>query len=154
MRAETVLSLWLTEMNNCYLEMRRELKMASIKLNETKDGRRFFQISVSRGYGKAPYKTRWYWPDGWSKRTAEREAAKQAAAFELACKNGEVLNRAQEREKAAQEAAEAAKLKTVQQYAGRRVYAHQRGHIFRKCPVKLSDVPGQAYSPRCWGMCY
>ena len=91
--------------------------MASIKLSETKDGRRFFQISVSRGYGKAPYKTRWYWPDGWSKRTAEREAAKQAAAFELACKNGEVLNRAQEREKAAQEAAEAAKLKTVRQYA-------------------------------------
>lgn len=91
--------------------------MASIKLNETKDGRRFFQICVSRGYGKAPYKTRWYWPDGWSKRTAEREAAKQAAAFELACKNGEVLNRAQEREKAAQEAAEAAKLKTVRQYA-------------------------------------
>lgn len=91
--------------------------MASIKLNETTDGRRFFQICVSRGYGKAPYKTRWYWPDGWSKRTAEREAAKQAAAFELACKNGEVLNRAQEREKAAQEAAEAAKLKTVRQYA-------------------------------------
>ena len=91
--------------------------MASIKLNETKDGRRFFQISVSRGYGNAPYKTRWYWPDGWSKRTAEREAAKQAAAFELACKNGEVLNRAQEREKAAREAAEAAKLKTVRQYA-------------------------------------
>ena len=91
--------------------------MASIKQMETKDGRRFFQICVSRGYGKAPYKTRWYWPDGWSKRTAEREAAKQAAAFELACKNGEVLNRAQEREKAAQEAAEAAKLKTVRQYA-------------------------------------
>lgn len=91
--------------------------MASIKLSETKDGHRFFQINVSRGYGKAPYKTRWYWPDGWSKRTAEREAAKQAAAFELACKNGEVLNRAQEREKAAQEAAEAAKLKTVRQYA-------------------------------------
>lgn len=91
--------------------------MASVKLNETKDGRRFFQICVSRGYGKAPYKTRWYWPDGWSKRTAEREAAKQAAAFELACKNGEVLNRTQEREKAAQEAAEAAKLKTVRQYA-------------------------------------
>ena len=91
--------------------------MASIKLSETKDGRRFFQICVSRGYGKSPYKTRWYWPDGWSKRTAEREAAKQAVAFELACKNGEVLNRAQEREKAAQEAAEAAKLKTVRQYA-------------------------------------
>ena len=100
------------------MRLSRRLKaMASIKLMETKDGRRFYQISVSRGYGKAPYKKRWYWPDGWSKRTAEREAARQAAAFELACKNGEVLNRAQKRDKAAQEAAEAAKLKTVKQYA-------------------------------------
>lgn len=98
--------------------------MASLKLMETKDGKRFFQICVSRGYGKAPYKTRWYWPEGWSKRTAEREAAKQAAAFELACKNGEVLNRAEkkkqeerEREEEARRLAEAAKLKTVRQYA-------------------------------------
>ena len=91
--------------------------MASIKQMETKSGVRYFQICVSRGHGKAPYKTRFYPQAGWSKRTAEREAAKQAAAFELACKNGEVLNRAQEREKAAQEAAEAAKLKTVRQYA-------------------------------------
>ena len=91
--------------------------MASIKQMETKDGKRFFQISVSRGYGKAPYKKRWYWPDGWSKRTAEREAAKQAAEFERACAAGEVLNRAQAKEKAAQEAAERAKLKTVRQYA-------------------------------------
>lgn len=90
--------------------------MSSIKLQETKDGKRFFQIAVSRGYGKAPYKTRWYWPDGWSKRTAEREAAKVAAEFERACAAGEVLNRAQTKEKAAQEAAEAAKLKTVRQY--------------------------------------
>lgn len=91
--------------------------MASVKLMETKDGKRYFQISVSRGYGKSPYKRRWYWPDGWSRRSAEREAAKQAAAFELACKNGEVQNRAQRREKEAAEAAEAAKLKTVRQYA-------------------------------------
>ena len=98
--------------------------MASTKLMETKDGKRFFQICVSRGYGKAPYKMRWYWPEGWSKRTAEREAAKQAAAFELACKNGEVLNRAEkkkqeerEREEEARRLAEAAKLKTVRQYA-------------------------------------
>lgn len=86
--------------------------MASIKQMETKDGRRFFKISVSRGYGKTPYTMRWYWPDGWSKRAAERELAKQAAAFELKCSQGEVLNRAQAKEKAAQDAAEAAKLKT------------------------------------------
>ena len=90
--------------------------MASLKLMETKDGKRFFQICVSRGYGKAPYKKRWYWPDGWSKRTAEREAIKVAAEFERACAAGEVMNRAQEKERAAQEAAEAAKLKTVRQY--------------------------------------
>lgn len=90
--------------------------MASIKQMETKDGKRFFQICVSRGHGKAPYKKRWYWPDGWSRRTAEREAAKVAAEFERACGAGEVMNRAQEKEKAAQEAAEAAKLKTVRQY--------------------------------------
>lgn len=91
--------------------------MASTKLMETKDGKRFFKISVSRGYGKTPYTMRWYWPDGWSKRAAEREAAKQAAQFELRCSQGEVLNRSQAKEKAAQEATEAAKLKTVRQYA-------------------------------------
>ena len=91
--------------------------MASVKQQETKSGKRFFLISVSRGYGKTPYTMRWYWPDGWSKRSAEREAAKQAAEFERACAAGEVLNRAEAKEKAAQEAAERAKLKSVREYA-------------------------------------
>ena len=91
--------------------------MASTKLMETKDGRRFFKITVSRGRGQSPYTTRWYWPDGWSRRAAERELAKQAAAFELACSRGEVLTRADIRRKEAEEQAEAAKLKTVRQYA-------------------------------------
>lgn len=91
--------------------------MASTKLMQTKDGKRFFQICVSRGYGKAPYKKRWYWPDGWSKRSAERELAKVAAEFERACAAGEVQNRAEVKEAAAAAVAEAAKLKTVRQYA-------------------------------------
>lgn len=91
--------------------------MASIRLMETKDGKRFFQICVSRGYGNAPYKKRWYWPDGWSKRTAERELAKVTAEFERACAAGEIQTRAEAKEKAALAAAEAAKLKTVKQYA-------------------------------------
>lgn len=91
--------------------------MASTKLMETKDGKRFFKISVSRGYGKSPYTMRWYWPDGWSKRAAERELAKQAAAFELKCSQGEILTREEERQKEAAERAEAAKLKTLRQYA-------------------------------------
>jgi len=96
--------------------------MASTKLMETKDGRRFFLISVSRGYGKAPYKKRWYWPikkDGnpKAKSTVEKELLSVVAEFERACAAGEVLNREQAKEKAAHEAAEAAKLKTVRQYA-------------------------------------
>ncbi len=96
--------------------------MASTKLMETKDGRRFFLISVSRGHGKTPYRTRWYWPltaDGQpvARSTAERELKKAAAEYERACAAGEVQLRAEAKEKAAQEAAEAAKLKTVRQYA-------------------------------------
>ena len=91
--------------------------MASTKLMTTKDGKRFFQISVSRGYGKAPYKKRWYWPDGWSKRTAERELKKVAAEFERACAAGEIKNRTEQKEIAAAAAAERAKLKTFRDYA-------------------------------------
>lgn len=91
--------------------------MATIKQSETKDGKRFFKIAVSRGYGKAPYTMRWYWPDGWSERYATREAEKVAAEFELKCNAGEVLNREQQKEQAALEAAEAAKIKTLRQYA-------------------------------------
>lgn len=91
--------------------------MASINLMETKDGRRFFLIRVSRGMGNSHYQKRWYWPDGWARRTAEREARKVAAEFERACAAGEIQNRSEAKEKAAIEAAESAKLKTVRQYA-------------------------------------
>ena len=90
--------------------------MASIKQMETKDGKRFFKISVSRGYGKSAYTTRWYWPDGWSKKAAEREVNKVAAEFELRCSKGEILNRAEEKQKEAEAQAEVARLKTVHQY--------------------------------------
>ena len=63
--------------------------MASTKLMETKDGKRFWQISVSRGYGKAPYKTRFYWPmkaDGQpvAQSTAGTALKKAIADFERA----------------------------------------------------------------------
>ena len=90
--------------------------MASTKLMETKDGKRYFLIRVSRGFRNSLYQKRWYWPDGWSKRTAERELAKVAAEFERACSAGEIQNRAEAKKTAADAAAEAAKLKTVRQY--------------------------------------
>ena len=91
--------------------------MAYYKQFENKSGKRFYRIYVSRGRGKSNYTMVWPIPDGWSEKSVEREIAKQAADFERRCKAGEVVNRAEAKEKAAQEAAEAAKLKTVRQYA-------------------------------------
>ena len=76
--------------------------MASTKRMETKDGRRFYLIRVSRGAGKSLYQTRWYPDPLWSARTVERELKKKAAEFELACGAGEILNRSQTKEIAAQ----------------------------------------------------
>lgn len=90
--------------------------MASKRKMVTKDGRVYFRIAVSRGYGKTPYTMSWYWPDGWSEKAAMRELNKVAGEFETRCKDGEIMNREQRREKEEAEAAEAAKLKTLQQY--------------------------------------
>lgn len=97
--------------------------------SKTKDGKRFYKISVSRGHGLTAYTERWYIPDGvTSKRAIEKALRDEVNKFEIACGNGEVLSRAEKKEKAAQEAAEAAeaarkaaeeaaKIKTVRQYA-------------------------------------
>lgn len=91
--------------------------MASVKKMETKDGRPFYKISVSRGYGVSPWTMRWYPPDNYSQRTIARELRKVTAEFERACAAGEVLNCAERKAKKAEEAAEAAKLKSVRAYA-------------------------------------
>ena len=92
--------------------------MASIsKLQTTADGRRFWKISVSRGYGKTPYTTRFYWPPEWSKTDAESKLKRFAAEYETKCNNGEIKNREERREIEEAQKAEAAKLKTLRQYA-------------------------------------
>ena len=99
--------------------------MASIKLMETKDGKRFWKIQVSRGHGKTPYSTRFYWPvktDGSpvAKRAAEAQLRRFVSGYEKQCKDGEMLTRAEAKQKAAEEAAaaaaEAAKIRTLKQY--------------------------------------
>ena len=54
--------------------------MASYRKMTTKDGRVFYEISVSRGRGKSRLTRRWYPPDGWSRKAIERELAAVAAA--------------------------------------------------------------------------
>ena len=95
--------------------------MASTRKLLTKDGRVYYEINVSRGRGKSRLTHRWYVPDGWSRKAIERELAAVAAEFERQCDTGEVISRAERREQAAQEAAEAAKILTFRQY-GERVF--------------------------------
>ena len=90
--------------------------MASTTLMETKDGRRFYKIAVSRGRGKSPYTKRWYVPDGWSRRAIDRELSKVTAEFERQCETGEVFTRAERKEQEDEARREAAKLKTLRQY--------------------------------------
>ena len=95
--------------------------MASTRKLTTKDGRVFYEITVSRGRGKARLTRRWYPPEGWSRRAIERELAAVAAEFERQSDAGEVISREERREQEAQAAAEAAKILTLRQY-GERVF--------------------------------
>ena len=95
--------------------------MASTRKLTTKDGRTFYEISVSRGRGKSRLTRRWYPPDGWSRKAIERELASVAAEFERQSDTGQIISRAEQRERAALEAAEAAKILTLRQY-GERVF--------------------------------
>ena len=99
--------------------------MASIsKEMRTKDGRKYYRISVSRGHGVTPYSTRWYVPAGWSNTSAQKAVRRFAGEFEAKCAAGEIQSRAERKAEAAARAeaeaaakAAAAKIKTFRQYA-------------------------------------
>lgn len=104
--------------------------MASTRLRTTKSGLDFYEIAVSRGRGKAPYTMRWYPPEGWAKRSIDKELSKVANEFERKCAAGEVLTRQEQKDRAAAEAAaaeaarleaeaEAAKIVTLKSYVER-----------------------------------
>ena len=95
--------------------------MPSVRKRFNKAGQAFYEIRVSRGRDKAYLTRRWYVPEGWSQKAIDRELASVAAGFERQCNAGEAISRAEKREKAAQEAAEAARILTLKQY-GERVF--------------------------------
>ena len=102
--------------------------MANAVEMKTKDGRQFYEL---RAYSKEKaryYTSRWYVPDGWSRRAIENELKTQTVEFQQKVDAGKILSKQEQRDLAAQEkaaadaaaalaAAEAAKLKTVRQYA-------------------------------------
>lgn len=95
--------------------------MPSIREKQTKDGRTFYEIQVSRGRSRSRLTSRWYPPEGWSKKAIDRELAKVAAEFERRCDNGEAISRAEQKEKDLLQKQEATKIQTLRQY-GERVF--------------------------------
>ena len=91
--------------------------MPSPRKKQTKDGRTFYEIRVSRGRGKSYLSTRWYVPDGWSKRAIEKELAKQAAEFEQRVNAGEIISKAEQKEIDLRKMQEAEKVMTFRKYA-------------------------------------
>lgn len=90
--------------------------MASTREKTTKDGRRFYEIRVSRGRSKSYMTKRWYVPDGWGKKAVEKELNRVAADFERQCQSGEIVSRAEQKEIDRQREQEAAKIQTLRQY--------------------------------------
>lgn len=99
--------------------------MASTKLMTTKDGKQYYKIRVRMGRDGATLSTSWYVPEGWSQKAIDRELKKVSAEFELKCKAGEIISRADQKaideENARIAAIEAAKIQTFEQY-GERVF--------------------------------
>ena len=90
--------------------------MASIKEKLDKNGNVVYQVQVSNGRGRRVWRT--FKPEPtWSKRTIQRELQRFAAELESQLESGEVLTRQEVEQKAAAEAVEAAKVKTLRQYA-------------------------------------
>lgn len=87
--------------------------MPSTRKKFNKAGQAFYEIRVSRGRDKSYLTRRWYVPEGWSQRAIDRELASVAAEFVRQCNAGEIISREEKREKAAQEAAEAARILTL-----------------------------------------
>ena len=91
--------------------------MAFAQKRIAKDGKVYYRIRCKMRNGLPERSTRWYVPDGWSKKAIERELARQIAEFDRQCQSGEVLTRReqkeqqeqQERQKAEQEREEAEK---------------------------------------------
>lgn len=89
--------------------------MASTRLKTAKDGREYYEIQVFDD-GTRRY-TRWYVPEGWSKRAVESGLKKAVRDFENRVEAGEVSTRKERLAREAEEQRKAAQIVTVKQYA-------------------------------------
>lgn len=91
--------------------------MAFAKKREKADGTVFYEIRAYRKGKKTHYTKYYYPPRGWAERSISKALKDEIAEFQRAVDAGEVLSKKEKQAALAAQAAEAAKLKTVRQYA-------------------------------------
>ena len=91
--------------------------MAFAKKREKADGTVFYEIRAYHSGKKTHYTKYYYPPRGWSSRSINKALADEIAEFQRAVDAGEVLSKKEKQAVQEAQAAEAAKLKTVRQYA-------------------------------------
>lgn len=91
--------------------------MAFAKQRQKKDGTTFYEIRAYSKEKKQHYTKYYYPPLGWSARAIKKQLQTEIEAFQVAVDAGEVLSKAEKKEREEAAAAEKALLKTVKQYA-------------------------------------
>lgn len=94
--------------------------MPATRKRQRKNGSVYYEISVSRGYGKSAYTMRWDAPEGLSAKTIKARLQQAAYEFEQDCRAGKVKTRGERREEerqaAMRRALEAKNRMTVQRF--------------------------------------
>lgn len=120
--------------------------MASIKEKLDKNGNVVYQVQASNGRGRRVWRT--FRPEPtWSKRTVQRELQRFAAELESQLEDGEVLTREETVQKAAAEAVEAAKIKTLRQYAEAVYLPEKAGSVAEKTRTSYAQLLQQHVYP-------
>ena len=112
--------------------------MASIKQKTDAKGFTVYQVQASDGRGRRVYRTFKPQPT-WSAKTTQRELRKFAAQLENELKGGQVLTKAERREQARREAAQAAKVQTFRQYVDR-VWMPQKRATAARSSLRAYEV--------------
>lgn len=120
--------------------------MASIKEKLDKNGNVVYQVQASNGRGRRVWRT--FRPEPtWSKRTVQRELQRFAADLESQLEDGEVLTREETVRRAAAEAVEAAKIKTLRQYAEAVYLPEKAGSVAEKTRTSYAQLLQQHVYP-------
>lgn len=115
--------------------------MASTREMQTKDGRIFWQITISRGRSRAAVTRRFYWPQGMTRRKAEKALQQAVVDFEREVAEGKAFSRAERKKLAEAEALQAAQRRSVAAYAD--IYLHEKRRLVAS--GKMSPATVESY---------